>query len=520
MVFFREIDLQTWSWFFLIFYIALMFVLGGMAMKRVESSDDFATARSSYGPIFLAFALTATTASGGTFIGLPALAYSKGVSALFYAFSYPLGVYLGVLLCLKGVRAAGASFGNRTIPEYLGDRYQSEAIRIIVSLLSILLLFYLAGQLLSGAVMFNKMMGLNIFSALLMTGAIIMLYIVIGGAHADILTDGVQGGLMILLAIAIVLMFFSGFGLEFGYTGLLENLENQDSRLLTPFNNDNSVVKSKWDVFSIFVAHIPLGLLPHIGNKIWALKSDKDRVTFITCSFILGMTLPCIALGGLLARGILGDDLLQNGSGANYAIPALFIATLPSWMAAFIGAGVLAAVMSTADGLLVSTSQIFANDIFRRSIVPKLKSPIDSKKVDKISLAISRFATALIVVIAIWLAYIAQGQNVAIMMAAGIGAMLSATSGPIFVGILWRKATRLGALCGLWSGAVTFFILKLNLLIPHLAKSGFPIFYWLNDQSSNPFSCITLGIFVSVGTVIIVSLFSEAPEKSHLEKIF
>ena len=64
---------------------------------------------------------------------------------------------------MKAVRRAGDAFGNRSIPEYLGDRYESEVLRILVSLLSILLLFYLAGQLLSGAVVFNKMMGLVFF---------------------------------------------------------------------------------------------------------------------------------------------------------------------------------------------------------------------------------------------------------------------------------------------------------------------------------------------------------------------
>ena len=116
----------------------MMVVLGAIGMRRVSNSDDFATARRSYGPIFLAFALTATAASGGTFIGIPALAYKTGFPALWYAFSYPIGVYVGVLLCMKAIRRAGDAFGNRSIPE-CPDRYESEVLGILVSLLSILL---------------------------------------------------------------------------------------------------------------------------------------------------------------------------------------------------------------------------------------------------------------------------------------------------------------------------------------------------------------------------------------------
>jgi Na+/proline symporter len=75
-------SLRLWGWFFLTVYIALMVVFGVIGMRRIRGSDDFATARRSYGPLFLALAFTATTASGGTFIGIPALAYAAGFSAL------------------------------------------------------------------------------------------------------------------------------------------------------------------------------------------------------------------------------------------------------------------------------------------------------------------------------------------------------------------------------------------------------------------------------------------------------
>ena len=189
-----------WGWTFLTLYIGLMVFFGFVGMRRVEGSDDFATARGGYGPLFLAFGMTATAASGATFLGLPALAYKSGMSVLWYAFVYPLGVYSGVLVCLHAIRRAGASFGSRSMPEYLGDRYNSDTLRILAALFSMLLLFYLAGQLLAGAVMFSSMLGLDTFSALCVTALVLMFYVVMGGAHADILTDGVQGALMLALA--------------------------------------------------------------------------------------------------------------------------------------------------------------------------------------------------------------------------------------------------------------------------------------------------------------------------------
>ena len=57
-----------WGWTFLALYMGMMLLFGVIGMRRVRSSDDFATARASYGPLFLAFAMTATTASGATFL--------------------------------------------------------------------------------------------------------------------------------------------------------------------------------------------------------------------------------------------------------------------------------------------------------------------------------------------------------------------------------------------------------------------------------------------------------------------
>lgn len=519
-----EVDpsLRFWGWLFLAIYIGAMLAFGYIGMRRVRSSDDFATARGSYGPLFLAFALTATAASGGTFIGIPALAYKTGFSALWYAFVYPIGLYAGLIICIKGIRRAGATFGTRSMPEYLGDRFNSEALRVCVALFSMLLMFYLAGQLLAGAVMFNKMMGIDLLPALIVTAVIIMVYIVIGGAHADILTDGVQGALMLVLSIAVIVMFFIGFGVEGGFGGMIANLEAQDPALTATLHPTHPVLNSWWDVFALFMMHAPLGLLPHVGNKLWALKDDRDQRRFITISCVFGLILPAITFGGILARAVLGDALLVDGASANDAIPALFIAILPSWLAALIGAGVLAAIMSTADGLVVSTSQVFANDIYRRTIAPRLSLPPADDVIDRVSLLIARVASVLVVTGSIWLAWESQSMNVALLIAAGVGGMIAAIAGPIFAGILWRGATTAGALAGFVAGAGSFLVLKAGLLNVDWFSGGVLDIpgTWLATQASNPFSCGALGALTSIFVVIVVSWFTEPPSEAHIKRVF
>ncbi len=511
-----------WGWTFLSIYIAMMMYFGLVGMSRVKGSDDFATARASYGPLFLALAMTATTASGATFLGLPGLAYTSGLPVLWYAFIYPLGVYTGVLICLHGIRRAGESFGSRSMPEYLGDRFDSDALRILAALFSMLLLIYLAGQLLAGAVMFSSMLGLETFPALCVTALVLMFYIALGGAHADILTDGVQGALMLALAALVLWMFLTGFGVEGGFSGMLTQLEALDPDLTTSIHPTHPLFNSRWDLFAIFIAHLPLGLLPHIGNKLWALKSNRDQMTFIKLSFAFGMLLPAITCGGILARVILGDTLFADGSNPNQAIPELFIAVLPSWAAAFIGAGILAAVMSTADGLVVSTAQIFANDIFRRTIAPRWMSDRDDHDIDRIGLLISRVATILILIGAVAFAWTTRDMNVALLVWIGIGGMMAASAAPMFLGVLWRRATRAGSITGFIVGGIAFTVLHSGFIdAAWFVGGGLEIAgTWLANQAVNPFACATLGAFASISAMVAVSLVTEPPSDEHLKRVF
>ena len=515
-------DLATWSWIFMVVYISGMLVIGVIGQRRVKHADDFATARGSYGPIFLAFAFAATTASGATFLGGPGLGYQWGFASQWGNFLYPIGVYFGVLISMRLIATTGNKFGSRSIPEFLGDRYQSEGIRVMVSIFSLVLFFYLAGQLVSGLVMFEIFLGLSPFWALLITTTVLLFYVVLGGAHADILTDGVQGCMMRILAIVVLVFVLTGSGVDGGLSGLIDRLETQNSNLVQPLNPESALTHSWWSIIAVLFAHIPLGLLPHLGNKLWALKGVGDQRTFIKLAFLFGLTLGMMGLGGLLARGLLGDALLLEGANPNQALPLVFIELFPTWLAALVGVGILAAIMSTADGLVVSSSQIVANDLYRRSIAPRLKKPPSEDRLDQQVLTISRVTTVVVLVITMGMAWTLMETNIALIVWIGTGGMMAAFAGPLVVGALWRGVTRAGAYTGLASGFVTFLILHTQLLDPSWFGSGWlhGAVVWLHGEGPNPFSCAAMGEAVSVSLTFLVSRSTQPLPQSHLEGMF
>jgi Na+/proline symporter len=245
--------------------------------------------------------------------------------------------------------------------------------------------------------------------------------------------------------------------------------------------------------------------LPHIGNKLWALKDEKSRNRFLILAFTFGLVLPGIALGGATARAVLGDSLL--GGGANTALPALFIEIFPTWLAALLGVGVLAAVMSTADGLVISTSQVFANDIYRRSVAPRLHRQLSTEALDRNVLLISRIVTVLTLVGSAMLAWFVIDMNVVLLIWAGVGGFIAALAGPLVLGSVWSGVSRTGALAGFWTGAIVFILIHTGIIsgvwpsAPSLEVAG----QWFAFHARSPYSAATMGAICSVLITVIVS---------------
>ena len=510
--------LITWSWLFLVFYMGAMLAIGYIGGRRVKHADDFATARGGYGPLWLAFAFAATTASGATFLGGPGLAYVYGTPTIWGNFLYPIGVYFGVLICMRLIATSGNRFGNRSIPEYLGDRFQSDGIRVIVSVFSLVLFFYIVGQLVSGLVMFEVMLGMDPLWALIVTSGVLVIYVFMGGAHADILTDGVQGIMMLILAAVVIVLFVFGVGADGSMLSLFDNLEDQDEHLVGLLNTSTPLYHSWWSIACIVLAHLPLGLLPHLGNKLWALKDTGQQRSFIKLAFAFGITLGMLGLGGLLARAMLGDSLDNQ----NQALPMLFIELFPTWLAALIGVGILAAIMSTADGLVVSSSQVIANDLYRRTLAQWIAPNATDEERDRQELVISRWATVVVMVICTVMAWFLLDVNVALIVWIGIGGMMAAFAGPLVLGALWRGVTRAGAYAGLISGFATFVFLHNQLLSPDWFDGGLldTVITWLDGEGPNPFSCAAIGEGLAVVVTFVVSKLTAPLPSEHLEEMF
>ncbi len=478
-----ENAIVTYSWIFMSIFLIAMIGFGYLGMRKTKNSDDFATARSSYGPLTVALVIGAGISSGSTFMGMPGLAYSLGTPSLWYPLLYPIATVFGMLFVAKVIKHYGDEFGTRTIPEFLGDRFNSEFLRIVLTLISILLIFYVVSQFVAAATMFQTMMGINYETGLFITGIVLAVYVFMGGSHSDIMTDAVQGFLMVITAIVVLFCFIFSVGVDGNFGDMIQLIKDRNptgafDQLLLP---DDKTYGAFWLIALLFVAHLPFSVLPHLGNKFMAVRSNKDMKKLIMWCTLIATILPLMALGGMLGIAVVAP-------GANISpdqvIPILFSEIFPPFIAAFFAVAVLSAVMSTSDGLIVSLTQLLANDLYRKTIVPRIN--ISKEKAERNELLISRYSTFVVIAAGIMLAW-SPPKFLAVFMWIGIGGIVSATAGPLIVGGLWKRATKKGAIISLLAGTLTYWFVYLP--------------FGLNF--TNPFGAAGLGVIVGM-TVMFV----------------
>ncbi|SDI06011.1 sodium:solute symporter family protein [Alteribacillus bidgolensis] len=349
-----------------------------------------------YGPFAVALVIAAGISSGSTFMGMPGLSYDIGTPSLWYPLLYSIATVIGMLFVAKVIKKYGDKFGTRTIPEFIGERCKSDILRIALTIISILLIFYVVSQFVAAATMFQTMMGVNYETDIIITAVVLATYVFMGGSHSDIMTDAIQGFLMVIVALVVFFCFIGSVGVDGGFGDMLATIENENpeggiNQLFLPGDNTYGAF---WLVALLFIAHLLFAVLPHLGNKFMAVKSGRDLKKLIMYCTIFATILPLMALGGLLGLAVVGSDA---GISPDQNVPVLFSEIFPPVVAAFFAVAVLSAVMSTSDGLIVSLTQLLANDLYRKTFVPKMS--ITKEKAERNELLISRYSTFVVLLL-------------------------------------------------------------------------------------------------------------------------
>src|SRR5690625_1392389 len=236
-------ELQLYLSVGFILFLLLMGWLGYIASKKTKSMSHCAIGGASLGPVVLGLAFTATALSAATFLGYPGWSYEWGLSNMWIYLALLGAGPLGVIVVARRARKLNVSQKSLSLPDWLGDYYNSDFLRVGSAIIMLFNIFYIAAQFAAGAMIFEYMLDMSYTTGLYIITIIVVIYVFAGGTFADIYTDAAQAIIMVIAGIAVFasgIFIFGDGSLTKAFTNIANNLASQDINLVKAVNPDSS----------------------------------------------------------------------------------------------------------------------------------------------------------------------------------------------------------------------------------------------------------------------------------------
>ena len=520
------------------FIVSLVIILGTFALyigiavfNTAKQTSDFYVAGRGIPPIFNGMAIGADWMSAASFIGMAGTIMLLGYDGLAYIMGWTGGYLFLTILLAPQLR----KFGRFTVPEFIGDRFNSKAALIIAALCTIIISFtYSIGQLSGSGVVIGRLFEIDAKIGTLIGVVLIALYAAFGGMKGITWTQVAQ--YIILIIAYLVPVIFMSLQLTsnpipwISYGEIIEQMSVLDrdlgiSEYFAPFTNG-----TKWQFLALmFTLMCGTAGLPHVIVRFYTVGTMKAArwsgawalvfigllyfsapayaafARFILMTEVAGKkiaelpawTQSWIDTGKLGIVDTNGDGILQwlelKIANDIVVMATPEIANLGVFVIGLVAAGAMAAALSTAGGLMISISSSFAHDIYYRIINPQAS---ESKRllVGRISIVVATLLAGLIAL---------NPPGAITQIVAWAFALATGTFFPALVlGVWWKRANAKGTMAGMLVG------LTVTLAYIFAAKYGGFTILGIIDTGAGIF-----GAIAAFTTNIIVSLSTRAPSQ-------
>ncbi len=434
-----------------IVYLVVVLAIGVIAWRRTADLKDYILGGRRLGRLVTALSAQASDMSGWLLLGLPGYAYLAGLESVWLVAGLLTGTWLNWRFTARRLREATESYGDAiTLPEYLQRRFAdpSGGLRLLsAAVVLIFFTFYTASGLVAGGKLFEEVFGLSYTWAVTAGAAAVLGYTFLGGFLAVSWTDALQGLLMFAALVVVAAMGVAALG---GFEGMSQALAAKNPELLDAFTDVAGTPMTWIAVISLLGWGLGYFGQPHILARFMAARSAGQ----LTDSRRIAMAWVIVALAAATVVGLSGSAFLEvplEGADSEKVFIAMATVLLHPVVAGVCLAGILAAVMSTADSQLLVASSAVSEDLYRDWLRPGA----DRKEL----LWVGRFAVVGIAVGAFILAMEPDSKVLDLVAYAWAG--FGASFGPTIIGSLyWPRMSRAGAYAGIVAGAVTVVVWK------------------------------------------------------------
>lgn len=519
--------------------ILLTFALyiGIAVYNTAKQTSDFYVAGRGVPPIFNGMAIGADWMSAASFIGMAGTIMLLGYDGLAYIMGWTGGYLLLTFLLAPQLR----KYGRYTVPEFIGDRYNSHTARVIAALCTIIISFtYSIGQLSGSGVVIGRLFEIDAKLGTMIGVVLIAFYAAFGGMKGITWTQVAQY-IILIIAYLIPVIFMSlqitgNPAPWLSYGKIVEEMGELDRQLgiseyFAPFTNG-----TKWQFLALmFTLMAGTAGLPHVIVRFYTVSTMKAArwsgawailfigllylsapayaafSRFILMTQVAGQKLSelpawtesWVNTGKLQIADGNGDGILQWSelmiSNDIVVMATPEIANLGMFVIGLVAAGAMAAALSTAGGLMIAISSSFAHDIYYRVMKPDAS--------EKNRLAVARWSIVIATVLAGLIALNPPGAITQIV--AWAFALASGTFFPaLLIGVWWKRSNTQGVISGMLVG------LAVTLIYIFASKYGGFTIAGIIDTGAGVF-----GAAAAILTNIIVSLSTKAPSIQTQEEV-
>ncbi len=415
-------------------YMALLILWGVYQGRKVKNNSDYAIAGRKLPGWVAALSERATGESSWALLGLPGAAYATGLTEIWTAIGCVAGIITAWAAIAWRLRDEAEKYEADTFTDYIAKFHKERGkwIRIVGSFTIVFFFFFYVGaQFLGGGKVLHTMFGIDATLGMVITAAIIVPYTIYGGFRSVVYTDVIQAVVMITTLVLgpIVGLVYIGNHPELFAQTIPSALEkagpayNSMIQAASGFSAGVVIVGG----FSWFFGY--LGGQPQLSMRFMAI-SDPGQAKKARN---VGIAWTVIAYIGALMIGWIGIAIFgPNGlEDREYVMPSVLLEIFPPVVAAILITGAIAAMISTADSLLILSSTELSENLIK----PATKRNLNPRK----SLTQSRIITALLAIIALVLAHFVKEDTIFTLVSyvwAGIGGTFSIV---VLFTLFWKK---------------------------------------------------------------------------------
>jgi len=470
----------------LIVYLVILLIIGYWGGKESGDVEGYYVAHKRLPAWVIAFSTNTTGESAWLILGLTGMGYLIGAHAFWVILGEVMGVTLAWVMVARPFKEYTDRFNAITVPDYLENRFRDRThiLRILSAVIIFsMAAFYIAAQITASGKAFESFVGTSYEMGAIIGAAIILYYTTVGGFKAVAYSDLLQGVLMVGCLFVLPIVGITAAG---GWSEMMSGLNNINPALLSPMGEHGISglgIASAMGFVAIGFAFLgsPQLLIRFISAKSTDSITNASLIS-VLCAIVFDI--------GAILSGMAGRVLFPLLEDPETIYPMMSAELFPAAFTGIFLVVVLAAIMSTADSLLILASSAVVRDVIQKVFKPAWSDKAFSHWGKGVTVILGLIALAMAlpeVRVIFWFVLFAWSG-------------LACFTPVILCSLFWKGTTLAGAIAGLVAGFGTT-VLWVLVLKDH--------FYDLYEMIP--------GFAMGFLATIVVSLFTKTPEGAEEE---